>query len=896
MQCIRISFTSTQQALLLLFIGLVVAGGQLHAQSCPPMINELGLNVYTSPPDGNTIPAASRDYFVASVNNAEKKWQQNNSFIAYDKAVRSSARSYTSMLIKQLPVVGGHLAWQYDTYSKQNLADYFQGKYNYNNSEFQSTVQAAVRYQYAKSKRLPTAAETANFLNDMLSNNPEFKNEYYTNYAAKDFDVALINYLNENKSIVHSIQKEVDEQASKLADQDDRIEKNKQWLSQLEKDMNEKWEGHFEHFKGYVIEEFDKMTASITHVAKAQEALSKIVIDHDNRISYMEQQVFQGLPPRQQQAAIQNGAMGTRAWPAQKKKEILEQLDRKIAAQEAANFHQGYSAYSQLALQSLSTFGLLPEEDLKRVSEFVSFSTQATGVFSNAMAGYAGDPMGYVNAASGFLTLLGGSRGGPDPHSEALKQISKQLTQISAKLDNVIENQRIIYEKLDYMHQEMSTSFQHLGEQVRDQQLYTLWNSYLLEDSEKQKHYDPCFNAADQLKDDPLNTYADIIQLFENSPCSKCLTSMDLLGSKIKTINEDGVPSFPSLFLLSDVTVLNIDVADPQIKKNLNEFKINYFDPSVALFRSNSRNTFENKGVFSLLYPPKYTDGHAEIRNAIRTDSSFGDRSFVPKAYHQFVNTNWLVNAKMIHFYASILSKDQLHLPYYLSKYEVGQRVAISIDDVTTIDFKEKNKAISKMLKSFLFLTDIAISQQSLVAGNQTLPLAYAYLYYGNDEESKSLAHNALRNNVYLQNNLASFHLNSNLRFSNDTVLYGLYEKCYFSQKEDTASLDLLNAIVGHPHFQLQQQKGPDDTWHLQVVIPEKADSLHFLAPHPQLVFSGEMVYPDLLFELIDKRAALSAILKEYELTTALFKDAADPNIPLTETTLIQLFSIKRTP
>ena len=879
----------SQQTLLIVFG--ILFGSSLgysqpnYSQPCPPIVNVLGIQKYKKP-RGPLNAEVSKKLFMNQYLAENKRWSQQNSFIDYEKAVRTSTRNFVSTLIGGTGggSMGGMAQWVFNEGSEMRLSKYFSDKYKFNDQEFKATVNAAVKYQYAKSKRLPTAAETVAYLDEVFAKNKHFKSEHYAEFASQKFDSAVADYIDENQDEMQKIKFDVDQNAQ-LANG------NRAEIKRLKKEFDNKWNNEFLRFKEYTTKNINVLTSSMAKLADAQEELTKVTYDQEKRLQYIENSMFQSLPPKEKLAAINSGALGTDSWDAEKKSNAMAMLDRQLLAEDALEFGLKYSAYSQLTLQAITTFDLLPAEDIEKVSEFVSFSNQAVDIKSNIAMGYAGNPMGYVNAASGLMNMIGGGSKGPSAedqrHSQVmgeLKAIRSQLKNMDKKLDNIIEYQRIMFEQLGEFQKQVNCSFENLEDDIRDNKARSLWNTELLKDGILTQYYRDCHATKTSLKRDlkktSITTYADIEKLYDHSPCSECMEKLELIRSDLNSIKTDDPNSFPMLFFLSDNSVLDFDKKNKHAEKDLDYYKNEYFNPSITLFKSV---TLEAGDLLSLQYPPRYVNDQSVVTASLSNEDKIGYENTMAYNNH-FINRNKLLYPEMVKFYDSLLIEQDLHLAFFLSHRNQGNRALIQMSDLKKdgFDYGTRTNQTVSLLREFLYLTNAAISQQSLVAGNQNVLTAYSHLFYSQDTNNAKIAIEAIRSNMYLQTNLAVYHIHNNIRYKSNSTYYKSYSSWFNKEtKPDSSEVGILNEVLSNPYFSLDAVKvNGQHQLFCKFRSANTSDDMEVLfpAPSPNLIITGQMVYPDILYDLVSLRDKLRQVIQEYEVNQELYEKAIDPN------------------
>jgi hypothetical protein len=490
------------------------------------------------------------------------------------------------------------------------------------------------------------------------------------------------------------------------------------------------------------------------------------------------------VSPQQRRQMVETGLV---AVPQGKKQEVLEEIDRQIAAQKHIDQISHVVNEGQALVQVLGNLHVDP-----RITKPVSTVVNAgQAIFSAYLSFQTGN---YFAAAASVTGLFGGgSGGGPDRQvMEFLQKISDQLKEMGEKLDQILKTQREILRKLDELERSLQVKFESLQSDILlNRQLIVEDQMNLLNLLEKLDNIGDGMVVVD-FRSNRLPSYTELQEIHRRHDLSKG----DLWNIfRIFEIGDRG--GLSRLFLLET----HIDADGPDPAENAKRITSSFASLVKVWDDLASNMKIEVDKILGLATNPTDRARHLNTKLAAlrKPESQAGVlaqgygrplREIVGQLLHiGFLGrvTEVLLNT---HFMQMTLPSDD----------PVTRRPEIPPLEVLL----ERQPTLEGMewIKGAIKVVDLAIIQQSMLSGDILLPMMYE-LFDGTlavpkeDDQSKDLKNSILKlladhNHELLRKNVGVYFIRQRLA-QNWNSIDTIYERYKQALEEESTSRERLH-------------------------------------------------------------------------------------------------------
>jgi hypothetical protein len=580
----------------------------------------------------------------------------------------------------------------------------------------------------------------------------------------------------------------------------------------------------------------------VGQLKRVQDEHTKLISQNALQISILSEYTFQGLNTEQKLEALKKGHFDNIFEKEADKKSLVDKLEKIKTTETIVSVGQNVSAYANQSYDFLVQTGMLKGKDAQRVGKFVKYLTSAIQVGAGAAKLYAGDPSGVLNIMAGVGGLFSGS-----PQKSAELQFLEQMYEVmNQRFDKIDQHLTVIESKLDAlgeavidMHKTLMASFQIVGGEL-ERINWKIDNLYQITSALLFKDYDACRNIEKARIENGVEfvTYSDYGD-FHSQDIGKCLRGMNDLS-----ISNNNV-----FFYFTAVrNEANKDFVDYEVTQ--------VYEPMRELFRATYRARISD-AIAALLYPTKTIRDTNKPLLALK--GAGGPNPVEPNV----VLANYL-NYELIDQFTGLLLT---YLPYYEISWDNADFKPDSLDAYLSrnvIQRGVKNTLVRARLQKLLDLTDIAIAQQSLVAGNLMLEPTHTILFTGNQKrEDIILTSSILRKNKLFARNFASLLLHKNLGISetkkvNGEVVsasrYPEFLKEYERVRQAPGEVASLNKFIylNDVKFKYNAADGK-----IYLTFTRIGDEIDILVPEPAAVLGNQMHNTEALFSLLETRQKL---------------------------------------
>ncbi len=696
-----------------------------------------------------------------------------------------------------------------------------------------------------------------------------------------------------------------------------QLQANTARLDELSKAVNETLPAHIDDIKKKVDDEFRKVGSSIAALTRKQEEHTQIldslqtsVKENQERITALEKQMvdvqhdvdqlksvqaqhskliaentlkiniltgymFQTLNTDQKLNGLKQGHFDSvfGCSPGQqcaKKDELVSKLEKLKTTETIISVANTVTASLNAGVDVLTSLKLLKGEDAKRVGRFVHVVGSVLQVGTGVAKIFAGDISGILNVLGGIGSLFGS---GPQKSPE-LQFLEQMYDQMIKEFEAVQQNLAIIDKKIDQlgevmvdMYKAMMASFEYVNEKLDRAD----WKLDVLQSITRQllfKEYNTC-KTVEYVRTEnqfDFSKYSDYRTFYSTSThVGTCLnglddfTSTEALDFFYLAVNEG---TLSSLLESNDYTRAKASI----------EFEIRkVFNPTRDLFVAKYPNKYLGPAKAALFFPVLSLKGTNNPLFIISTDD-------VP-ALNLGPALNDYINYEMVNQFADLMLT---YSPYFEISGGVDNAYRpLELDLYLTRPGNEKRLNAAFQIKRFqklLRVTNYAILQQSLVAGNLLIEPTYSVLFTANQKDEQiRMALEALQNNSIFAANFAAYLLHKNLRISEKPIGIGpspsrykelddLYNKLA-QNPGDAASIEALNKLVYLNDFKFKMNPADKS---LYITISRTGRSVDLRVPAPNTIADNQMIQTSAVIGLLETRRKLINRLEEICFTRSL--------------------------
>ena len=481
---------------------------------------------------------------------------------------------------------------------------------------------------------------------------------------------------------------------------------------------------------------------NVTELTKLQKQHSILLSKNSFQLSILTKYAFQNLSTEQKIKGLEAGHFNqifTATEKATLKAELLE-IQEKETIISVAN---SISAYTGKTYEFLVQNGILKGEDARNAGKLVHAIQVGTGIARM----YAGDASGALSVLSG----LGGLFGSKPKKSAEMQMLERMLKVMNARFDRIEEKLEIIEGRVVHltditikMYRSMMNSFQVLNDQLE----WNTWQNGVLRITTSTGLYSRYNNC------EPVKTAFDELELayngfkdykrFYNENTGICLSALNNYS-----IHEN---NFGYFHMASMSPLLGSgQLADYEIRS--------LYEPVRDFFMMHYNNNL-NLALNALMFPVR------EIRYTYQPLLILKNKVLQPvnvenATYNYF-------NYEMINQFADLF----LTFSQYFEIADPAGRNYFPLElDTYLAQSKEQrgllNSLLRQRIENLLTLTDYAIMQQSLLAGNTLMDPIYAVLFTANQSQAERLkVFDILSKNKLLATNFAANLIRKNLTSS----------------------------------------------------------------------------------------------------------------------------------
>ena len=567
--------------------------------------------------------------------------------------------------------------------------------------------------------------------------------------------------------------------------------------------------------------------------------------------------IFDGLSTEQKLERLKRGDFNNIFRKQEEKDALVKNLEKLKAAETAetiVSVGQNVSAYANQSYETLVQTGVLKGRDAQRVGKFMKYLTSTIQVGTGVARLYAGDPMGGVSVLAGIGGFFGTSRS-PQVSAE-MKFLEQMYEAMNQRFDKIDQHLSVIESKLDAlgadvinMHKSIMASFQVVSGELerinwKIDQLYQITSTLLF------RHYDACHAIEKARIDNRVQfiTYSDYGDFHTND-----------VGECLRGLNDLSISNNNVFFYFTAV------------RKEANKQFVDYevvqiYEPTRDLFRTTYKARIGD-AMAALTYP---TETIRDTNTPLLALKGIGGQITVDP---DEVLANYL-NYEMINQFSGLLLT-------YISYFEISSDSpnfkpdSLDVYLLRTVRQRGfKNSLVQTRLQKLLNLTDIAIAQQSLVAGNLLLEPAYTIMFTGEQKsEDIKLATSILRNNKLFARNFASLLLYKNLgiletkKVNGETVSASRYPeflKEYERVKQAPEEVATLNKFLYLNDVKFKHSAADGKIY---LTFTRLGDEIKILVPEPTVVLTNQMHNTEALFSLLETRQMLMSKLIDLSFT-----------------------------
>ncbi|MCR9253696.1 MAG: hypothetical protein NXI20_24990 [bacterium] len=413
--------------------------------------------------------------------------------------------------------------------------------------------------------------------------------------------------------------------------------------------------------------------------------------------------------------------------------------------------------------------------------------------------------------------------------SKMLKEVLKRLEVIDEKLNKINRKLVRIEYKMDSLHYVEMKKLNELS--IKIDSLFDGVNNKL--DEILGQDLNHCMTCLDLDFNYKLESYDEIINHYQSNSWSigPCLLGLNnLLIEKWDNLNS----TFPSQLKISKKRLVT-DLYKP----SLDYYNVRFKNDPSAFYNLLQNDNIANNDFESYMDWKSILDRNTE---------------FDINKLHQNVTTEYL-NPILVSQLAETYLKYDVYLNF--GEYQKGVR---SFQDI--LDNPPKLDVINKKrLQILLQYIDISLAQQAILSGYHTLRFLRSTFKDGTSNDHLKLAFDAVRNNEFLKQNLAIYHVSTYLENDNTTSNYLQFLD---RSKQMDATFD-----VG-TWFKLYSKKDVDGVYKLKFVVKSQnaLDEIQFDFDFPENALSSKLVVRPELLTLKKLRDIAYERLVEYEFSS----------------------------
>ena len=497
---------------------------------------------------------------------------------------------------------------------------------------------------------------------------------------------------------------------------------------------------------------------------------SRLIQENSLQISVLGSYVFQNLPPEEQLRALKRGDFDNQFQTKADKQDLIDKLERQTTVDTIGRTGANVSQYSAASYEFLVNTGLLKGEDAQRVGKFLNYVIAAGNIISGGAKVYNGDASGILNIMSGISILL---KKPPEKSAELkfleqmYEEMQKGFQHLDQRFDVIDKKLNAIAEQIYESQKSILNSLQIVAGELdriswKQDILIQMSRASLFQKYSGCKQTDLVRRNSAILRDGQFEKYDDYVRFYDVDPAvGKCLEGIDDISIS------DNDLFFQMKTLIND----NANTQYSGYYRSNAENEINQlYKPTRQLF-ARVYGDRESVIIPALLYP-------AEKINNSNLPLFYLPRTGGPAPFDSGLVLNQYLSADQINEYSELfltyiiyfeISGDRMK-PDSLDRYLAKSREVLA----------DKNRFVKQRLERLLNLTDFAIAQQSILAGNLLIEPIYSILFTASaSEEDKRAAVDALASNKLLAMNFASYLLYKNLGVRESLDLYRAFASQY---------------------------------------------------------------------------------------------------------------------
>lgn len=572
--------------------------------------------------------------------------------------------------------------------------------------------------------------------------------------------------------------------------------------------------------------EMAQVQMDVDQLKAKQDEHSKLISQNQFQIDILSGYTFQNLNTDQKIAALRQGHFDNIFQTAEKNK-LLNELNEIKTKETIISVSKTVESYAGIGYQALVQSGLLKGKDAQNVGKLLYGVSIVTGIARV----YAGDFSGFTSILSGIGGLFG------KPQESAEVQMLRQMHQaMNERFDKIDANLAIINTKIDTltsmiynMYKGLAFAMQYTSDQL-DRMEWKINNMNSKATAFLYKDYQACKTLKDiwDRRKITFTRYSDY-QTNYNATCQKCLEGLNdfTIG---KNLNYFTV-SFNEQLKNERVVLMEV---------------VQIYEPTKDLFKHfHSANL--NEAMNGLMFPFKRTN---EVNRPLYVISRLKnlrtlDNRDVLDSYYSYEMIPEFTDM-MLRFspYFEAAGSNSNFAPMPVSQYLTSNNANGVNQDL--LEFR---------LLKLLDLTQFAISQQSLLAGNLMLDPMYSTLFgYSTDNTAINLSVKVLGNNKLLAANFASLLINKNIVIQDSARLMRLFDQ----NKANKQNIDTLNSLIRYDDFRFEYNE-QDKKFYL--TFKRQNQDIKILCPNNLTILENKMINTDAIFLLIKARDNINSRL-----------------------------------
>lgn len=575
----------------------------------------------------------------------------------------------------------------------------------------------------------------------------------------------------------------------------------------------------------------------VAQLTELQKQHSILLSKNSFQVSILTNYAFQNLSTEQKLKGLEAGHFN-QIFSANEKAELKTELLEIQEKETIISVANQVSSYSGKTYEFLVQTGILKGKDAQNAGKLVYAIQLGTGIARM----YAGDVSGVLGVMSG----LGGLFGSEPQKSAEMQMLEHMLKVMNDRFDRIEEKLDVIEKRVEHltdvtiqMYQAMMKSFEVLNGQLQ----WIEWQNNVLRIATSTQLY------ADYNNCQPVKTAFEELNLeykgfrdyqrFYTESTGICLSALNNFS-----ISENNF----GYFQMASVSPAlgSGQLADYEVRS--------LYEPTRDLFLIHYNNNL-NLASNALMFPVK------EIRYTYRPLSILKNKDLqkidIENAMYNYFNY------EMINQFADLF----LTFSHYFEIADPSKKQFYPLDIEKYLDQSREQRGLLNLLlrqriENLLTVTDYAIMQQSLLAGNTLMDPIYAILFAANQNQAERLkVYDILSKNKLLASNFAANLIRKNISPA------GLVRYAEL-QKDFKNNLAEINSLIILQNFKFVIKDGKVV---LDLDLGERGLTIRL--PEITSVITNEMKNTGALYALMDTRKRLYNELIDLNFTSNLNED-----------------------